>query len=67
MNCSLPAIVVHSAYNGDEHIKKARVVGVHGSLQKSSTGDDLIPTIRTVAADGRWIPREEAGHLAVRR
>lgn len=61
------AILVLTAYNGDEDIHKAVAAGARGYLLKSSTGDDLIPAIRTVAAGGNWIPRDVASRLAVRR
>ena len=60
-------ILILTAYNGDEDIHKALAVGACGYLLKSSTGDDLIPAIRTVAAGGQWIPRDVASRLAVRR
>lgn len=60
-------ILVLTAYNGDEDIHRALASGACGYLLKSSTGDDLIPAIRTVAAGGRWIPRDVASRLAVRR
>lgn len=60
-------ILVLTAYNGDEDIHRALSSGACGYLLKSSTGDDLIPAIRQVAAGGRWIPRDVASRLAVRR
>lgn len=60
-------ILVLTAYNGDEDIHKAIAAGARGYLLKSSTGDDLIPAIRAVAAGGQWIPRDVASRLAVRR
>jgi len=60
-------ILVLTAYNGDEDIHKSLASGACGYLLKSSTGDDLIPAIRTVAAGGQWIPRDVASRLAVRR
>lgn len=60
-------ILVLTAYNGDEDIHKAIAAGACGYLLKSSTGDDLIPAIRAVAAGGQWIPRDVASRLAVRR
>jgi DNA-binding NarL/FixJ family response regulator len=60
-------ILVLTAYNGDEDIHKALAVGARGYLLKSSTGDDLVPAIRAVAAGGQWIPRDVASRLAVRR
>lgn len=60
-------LLVLTAFNGDEDIRKALAVGANGYLLKSSTGDDLIPAIRAVAAGGQWIPRDVASRLAVRR
>jgi len=60
-------ILVLTAYNGDEDIHKALAVGARGYLLKSSTGDDLVPAIRAVAAGDQWIPRDVASRLAVRR
>lgn len=60
-------ILVLTAYNGDEDIHRALSLGACGYLLKSSTGDDLIPAIRKVAAGGRWIPGDVASRLAVRR
>lgn len=60
-------LLVLTAYNGDEDIHRALASGAQGYLLKSSTGDDLIPAIRAVAAGGQWIPRDVASRLAVRR
>lgn len=60
-------LLVLTAFNGDEDIRKALAVGANGYLLKSSTGDDLIPAIRAIAAGGQWIPRDVASRLAVRR
>jgi len=60
-------LLVLTAFNGDEDIRKALAVGANGYLLKSSTGDDLIPAIRAVAAGGQWIPRDVASRLAVRQ
>jgi len=34
---------------------------------KSSTGDDLIPALRAIAAGQHWIPSDVASRLAARR
>lgn len=60
-------ILVLTAHNGDEDIHHALAAGADGYLLKSSTGDDLIPAIRAIAAGGRWIPQDVASRLAVRR
>lgn len=38
-----------------------------GYVLKSSTGEGLIPAIRAVAAGERWIPRDVASRLAMRK
>ncbi len=60
-------ILVLTAYSGDEDIHKALRAGARGYVLKSSTGESLIPAIRAVAAGERWIPRDVASRLAVRR
>lgn len=60
-------ILVLTAYNGDEDIHGALAAGASGYLLKSSTGDDLLPAIRALCAGERWIPRDVASRLAVRR
>ena len=60
-------ILVLTAYSGDEDIHRALEAGAAGYVLKSSTGDDLIVAIRAVAAGGRWIPRDVASRLAVRK
>lgn len=65
--CPEAHILVLTACSGDEDIHKALAMGASGYLLKSSNGDDLIPAIRTVAAGGRWVPRDVASRLAVRR
>lgn len=59
-------ILILTAYSGDEDIHKALAVGAKGYVLKSSTGDGLIPAIRTVATGESWIPRDVASRLAVR-
>lgn len=59
-------ILVLTAYSGDEDIHRALEAGALGYVLKSSTGDDLLPAIRAVAAGQRWIPRDVASRLAMR-
>ncbi|HVZ64786.1 MAG TPA: response regulator transcription factor [Lacunisphaera sp.] len=59
-------ILVLTAYSGDEDIHRALEAGALGYVLKSSTGDDLIPAIRAVAAGQPWIPRDVASRLARR-
>lgn len=60
-------ILVLTAYSGDEDIHRALEAGAMGYVLKSSTGDGLIPAIRAVAAGQRWVPRDVASRLAVRK
>ncbi|MBE2215249.1 MAG: response regulator transcription factor [Opitutaceae bacterium] len=60
-------ILVLTAYSGDEDIHRALEAGAMGYVLKSSTGEGLIPAIRAVAAGERWIPRDVASRLAMRK
>lgn len=60
-------ILVLTAYSGDEDIHRALEAGAKGYVLKSSTGEGLIPAIRSVAAGGQWIPRDVATRLAMRK
>ncbi len=59
-------ILMLTAFDGDEDIFRALNAGVQGYVLKNSTGEQLVPAIRAVAAGQRWIPREIAQRLAVR-
>ncbi len=59
-------ILMLTAYNGDENIHRALNAGAKGYILKSSTGDDLVPAIRAVAAGEQWVPSDVAGRLAAR-
>lgn len=59
-------ILMLTAFNGDEDIYRALAAGARGYLLKSSTGDDLIPAIRAVAAGRQWVPSDVADRLATR-
>jgi DNA-binding NarL/FixJ family response regulator len=59
-------IVMLTAFDGDEDIYRAMEAGVQGYILKNSTGEHLIPAIRTVAAGERWIPYEVEKQLAKR-
>ena len=55
------AILMLTAFDGDADIRKALKAGVQGYVLKSSTGKQLIPALRAVAAGERWVPKEVAG------
>jgi DNA-binding NarL/FixJ family response regulator len=60
-------ILMLTAFDGDEDIHQALEAGAQGYVLKSSTGEKLIPAIRAVAAGQRWIPRDVANRLALRK
>ncbi len=60
-------ILVLSAFDGDEDIYRALHAGAQGYVLKNTTGDKLIPALRTVAAGQTWIPSDVASQLALRK
>jgi DNA-binding NarL/FixJ family response regulator len=60
-------ILMLTAFDGDEDIHKALAAGAQGYVLKSSTGEQLVPALRAVAAGEQWIPREVAERLAKRK
>jgi len=60
-------ILMLTTYDGDTEIHRAIEAGAQGYVLKESTGEKLIPALRTVAAGGKWIPKEIATRLASRR
>jgi DNA-binding NarL/FixJ family response regulator len=63
---SAARILMLTAFDGDEDIQKALDAGAQGYVLKSSTGEQLIPALRAVAAGRNWIPQEVADRLAKR-
>ncbi len=63
---SAARILMLMAFDGDEDIHKAIAAGAQGYILKSSTGEQLIPALRAVAAGRSWIPAEVADRLARR-
>ena len=59
-------ILMLTAFDGDEEIYKALEAGAQGYVLKSSSGEQLLPAVRAVAAGRRWIPAEIANRLAAR-
>ena len=60
-------ILVLSAFDGDEDIYRALQAGAQGYVLKNTTGDKLVPALRTVAAGQNWIPKDVAVQLASRK
>jgi DNA-binding NarL/FixJ family response regulator len=60
-------ILMLTAFDGDEDIHKALDAGAQGYILKSSTGEQLVPALRAVAAGESWIPTEVASRLARRK
>jgi DNA-binding NarL/FixJ family response regulator len=59
-------ILMLTAFDGDEDIHRALNAGIQGYVLKNSTGEQLVPAIRAVAAGERWLPPEVAQRLASR-
>jgi DNA-binding NarL/FixJ family response regulator len=60
-------ILMLSAFGGSEDIHRAIEAGVQGYVLKSSSGENLVPALRAVAAGQRWIPKEIVSQLAARK
>jgi DNA-binding NarL/FixJ family response regulator len=60
-------ILVLSAFDGDEDIYRALHAGAQGYVLKNTTGDKLVPALRTVASGQNWIPKDVASQLASRK
>jgi DNA-binding NarL/FixJ family response regulator len=61
------AILMLTAFDGDADIRRALEAGVKGYVLKSSTGQEIIPALRSVAAGQNWVPASVADRLASRR
>ena len=66
-DCPEARILMLTAHDGDADIRRALEAGVNGYVLKRSTGEELIPALRAVAAGKRWVPTEVAGRLASRK
>jgi DNA-binding NarL/FixJ family response regulator len=60
-------ILMLTAFDGDEDIHKALTAGASGYVLKGSTGEQLVPALRAVAAGEKWIPAEVAERLVRRK
>ena len=60
-------ILMLTAFDGDEDIHRALAAGAQGYVLKNSTGEQLVPAVRAVAAGERWIPGEVEQRLAARK
>ena len=60
-------VLMLTTFDGDEDIHQALQAGAQGYVLKGSTGENLIPALRALAAGDRWIPSEVAKRLASRR
>jgi DNA-binding NarL/FixJ family response regulator len=60
-------ILMLTTFDGDEDIHQALQAGAQGYVLKNSTGDTLIPALRTVVAGQRWISKDVAGLLNSRK
>ena len=60
-------VLMLTTYDGDTDIHRAIQAGARGYVLKNSTGEDLIPALRAVAAGQKWIPKEISTRLAARK
>ena len=57
-------VLILSAFDGDEDIRRAFDAGAQGYVLKSATREQLIPALRAVAGGERWVPKEVAHRLS---
>jgi DNA-binding NarL/FixJ family response regulator len=67
LDLRMPGILMLSAFSGSEDIHRAIQAGVQGYVLKSSSGENLIPALRAVAAGQRWITKEIVTQLDSRK
>jgi DNA-binding NarL/FixJ family response regulator len=60
-------ILMLTTCDGDDDIHRALQAGAQGYVLKNSTSESLIPALRTVAAGRKWISKDVANRLALRR
>ena len=60
-------VLMLTTFDGDEDIHQALHAGAQGYVLKGSTGQNLIPALRALAAGQRWVPPEVAKRLDARR
>jgi len=59
-------VLMLTAFDGDEDIRRAFEAGAQGYVLKSATAEQLIPALRAVAAGERWVPCDVAHRLSSR-
>jgi len=60
-------VLMLTTYDGDTDIHRAIQSGAQGYVLKNSTGVELIPALRAVAAGQKWIPKEISARLTSRK
>ncbi|MFO1476470.1 MAG: response regulator transcription factor [Verrucomicrobiota bacterium] len=59
-------VLMLTTFDGDTDIHRALEAGIQGYILKSTSGDQLIPALRAVAAGQKWIPSDVAKRLESR-
>jgi two-component system, NarL family, response regulator len=65
-SCPESAVIVLSAFGGDEDIHRCFQAGARGYLMKSASGEEIVGAIRAVAAGKRYLKQELGERLAGR-
>jgi DNA-binding NarL/FixJ family response regulator len=65
-NHSEARVLMFSTFARDEEVQEALKVGAMGYLQKSSSREDLLSAIRTVARGEKWLPADLEARLRER-
>jgi len=60
-------ILMLTTHDGDTDIHRAIQAGAQGYVLKNSTGEQLVPALRAVAAGQKWIPQEISARLTSRK
>jgi DNA-binding NarL/FixJ family response regulator len=51
-------VIIHTSFDGDKHVARARAAGASGFLNKGVGAETLVAAFRQVAAGGTWFGDE---------